>query len=278
MKKMRLLLGFILSLFLLPSVQAETFKNVMVYYGGYGYNAQIQVELTVATATGVYYAKYYQSDRIAKVGNVPLQEWNGPAGVNAPSISFSESTEVNLSFCPGIHDTSDVLLCYREPLTITVDGTLGGCPWIISSKISSRSRIKFVWYEYFGPQTVISVCSPVPLEPYDVSWNEDRVVHDKVVRLQSNGQVIEQTLPTFLMKDGKLCDGSKFDEEGSYCRYVSQQISFSFSGCDNANVTVTPVAHPITDRQLHDMNLRVDTTAEQPIDSTCRFQYILNML
>lgn len=278
MKKMRLLLGFILSLFLLPSVQATTFKNVMVYYGGYSMNVQIEVELNIATTTGVYYAKYYQTDKLAKVGNVPLQEWSGPAGVTPPSISFNKSTEVNLSFCPGIHDVNNVLLCYREPLTITVDGTLGGCPWIISSKITSRSRISRVWYEYFGPQTMLSTCGSIPLEPYDVSWNQDRVVHDKVVRLQSNGQVIEQTLPTFLMKDGKLCDGSKFDADGAYCRFVAQQMTFSFSGCDNTNVTVTPVAHPITDRQLHDMNLRVDTTAEQPIDSTCRFQYILNML
>lgn len=278
MKKMRLLLGFILSLFLLPSVQAETFKNVMVYYGGYGYNAQIQVELTVATATGVYYGKYYQSGYVSKTGPVPVQEWSGPAGVTPPGLVFNEAYDTDLSNCPGIHDVSNMLECYREPLTITVDGTVGGCPWIVSTKVTSRSRISSVWYEYFGPQTVISVCGAVPLEPYDVSWNQDRVVHDKVVRLQSNGQVIEQTLPTFLMKDGKLCDGSKFDEDGAYCRFVAQQMSFSFSGCDNANVTVTPVAHPITDRQLHDMNLRVDTTAEQPIDSTCRFQYILNML
>lgn len=71
-------------------------------------------------------------------------------------------------------------------------------------------------------------CDPIPLDPYDVSWNEERVIHDKVVRLQSTGNIIEQTLSTFLMKDGRLCDGSKFDEDGAYCRYVSQQMSFSF--------------------------------------------------
>ncbi|WP_122990034.1 StfH/YfcO family fimbrial adhesin, partial [Escherichia coli] len=49
-------------------------------------------------------------------------------------------------------------------------------------------------------------------------------------------------------------------------------------GCDDAKVTVTPVPHPITDRQLHDIMVRVDTSVLQPIDSTCRFQYVLNML
>ncbi|RRD55625.1 DUF2544 domain-containing protein, partial [Escherichia coli] len=50
------------------------------------------------------------------------------------------------------------------------------------------------------------------------------------------------------------------------------------SGCDKAEVSVTPNRHPITDKQLHDMVVRVDTSSMQPIDSTCRFQYILNEL
>ncbi len=54
-------------------------------------------------------------------------------------------------------------------------------------------------------------------------------------------------------------------------------MTFSTSGCDDAKVTVTPEPQPITSRQLHDMKLRVDTTAQQPIDATCRFTYILNM-
>ncbi|ENA39542.1 hypothetical protein ECP03018674_2612 [Escherichia coli P0301867.4] len=89
--------------------------------------------------------------------------------------------------------------------------------------------------------------------------------------------MIEQTLPTYLMEGGKLCDGSKYDERGAYCRFVAQQMTFSTSGCDDAKVTVTPEPQPITSRQRHDMKLRVDTTAQQPIDATCRFTYILNM-
>ncbi|MFT2603323.1 StfH/YfcO family fimbrial adhesin, partial [Escherichia coli] len=100
----------------------------------------------------------------------------------------------------------------------------------------------------------------------------------KTLSLQSTGGVIEKTLSTYLMKDGKLCDGSQMNEEGAYCRWVAQMITFSSSGCDNANVTVAPNRHPITDKQLHDMVVRVDTSSRQPIDSTCRFQYTLNEL
>ncbi|EJK0224454.1 DUF2544 domain-containing protein, partial [Escherichia coli] len=28
----------------------------------------------------------------------------------------------------------------------------------------------------------------------------------------------------------------------------------------------------------HDMQIRIDTSSQQPIDATCRFQYILNEL
>ncbi|MGQ7113509.1 StfH/YfcO family fimbrial adhesin, partial [Escherichia sp. TWPC-MK] len=52
--------------------------------------------------------------------------------------------------------------------------------------------------------------------PYDVSWNENYVVHNKVVRLQSTGGVIEQTLPTFLMENGKLAAAVELD---SYVPY-----------------------------------------------------------
>ena len=78
------------------------------------------------------------------------------------------------------------------------------------------------------------------------------------------------------MESQKLCDGSLFDERGANCRFADDD-PFTASGCDDAKVTVTPVPHPITDRQLHDIVVRVDTSALQPIDSTCRFQYVLNM-
>ncbi|MCZ5371498.1 StfH/YfcO family fimbrial adhesin, partial [Escherichia coli] len=75
---------------------------------------------------------------------------------------------------------------------------------------------------------------------YDVSWNESRVVHDKTLNLQSTGVIIEKTLSTYLMEDGKVCDGSKFGDtydRGAYCRWVSQMLTFTSTGCDTAKVT-----------------------------------------
>ncbi|HBB0895924.1 TPA: DUF2544 domain-containing protein, partial [Escherichia coli] len=43
-------------------------------------------------------------------------------------------------------------------------------------------------------------------------------------------------------------------------------------------VTVTPIEQAVTDKKLHDIVVRVDTSSMQPIDSSCRFQYILNEL
>ncbi|MDA5359087.1 StfH/YfcO family fimbrial adhesin, partial [Escherichia coli] len=159
------------------------------------------------------------------------------------------------------------------------DSSVHGCPWLVSTHADSIDLIDPAPGTYSGRTVSNSSCPPIPLGPYDVSWNESRVVHDKTLALQSTGGIIEKTLSTYLMKDGKLCDGSKFgdtDDRGAYCRWVSQMLTFTSSGCDNAKVTVTPNRHPITDKELHDMVLRVDTTSRQPIDSTCRFQYVLN--
>ena len=49
-------------------------------------------------------------------------------------------------------------------------------------------------------------------------------------------------------------------------------------GCDKSTVTVTPTRHPVTDKVLHDIVVNVNTSSGQPIDSTCRFQYVLNEL
>lgn len=119
---------------------------------------------------------------------------------------------------------------------------------IVSSYVESASTMdqRFGAGIFIGPTKVSSDCPTESPAPYDVSSNENYVVHNKVVRLQSTGGVIEQTLPTFLMENGKLCDGSNFDERGAYCRFVAQQMTFSTSGCDNAKVTVTPEPQPIT--------------------------------
>ena len=65
---------------------------------------------------------------------------------------------------------------------------------------------------------------------------------------------------------------------GAYCRAVSELLTFTSYGCDKSTVTVTPTRHPVTDKVLHDIVVNVNTSSGQPIDSTCRFQYVLNEL
>ena len=276
MKKFRLLFYYLLVMFPLSYGKAAEFRPT-IYFAQYGWNTQLELYLDVATANGVYYGVYYQMGKTLVVGPMPNQSWTGTGSATAPTIAINHAGQTDDSRCPGMPGGWQ---CIPETLTVTVDGSVGGCPWIVAMKVHSWSKDMVSGKEthYYGPQTVISSCPPVPLEPYDISWNESTVVHNKLLSLKSTGSVIETTLSTYLMESGKLCDGSKMDERGAYCRFVSQMISFTSSGCDNAKVTVAPTRHPITDKQLHDMLVRVDTTSEQPIDSTCRFQYVLNML
>ncbi|HCN5724913.1 TPA: DUF2544 domain-containing protein, partial [Escherichia coli] len=100
-------------------------------------------------------------------------------------------------------------------------------------------------------------------------------------RIQSTGSTVTTTLSTYLMEGGRLCDGSNFsdnDGRGAYCRAVSELLTFTSYGCDKSTVTVTPTRHPVTDKVLHDIVVNVNTSSGQPIDSTCRFQYVLNEL
>lgn len=70
--------------------------------------------------------------------------------------------------------------------------------------------------------------------------SENYVSHNKALQLQSTGSTITTTLSTYLMENGKLCDGSVFDSRGAYCRAVSELLTFTSYGCDKSTVTVTP--------------------------------------
>ncbi|CTS48738.1 StfH/YfcO family fimbrial adhesin [Escherichia coli] len=277
MKKIFFLLSMLLS-GLSTNVRADAdFRNVYTYLGAYGTGnfTSIVFRIDVLTPEGFYYGTYSQGGYAVNKGIVPNLIWTGPGSPPELSIT-SNASVVNDSYCPGM-DTNG-WTCMKLAVNIHVYGEAHGCPWLVTTSILSKATFGG---EFLGPKANQSTCPAVPLAPYDISWNENYVVHDKVLRLQSTGSTIETTLSTYLMKDGKLCDGSKFgdtDDRGAYCRWVSQMLTFTSSGCDNAKVTVTPNRHPITDKELHDMVLRVDTTSRQPIDSTCRFQYVLNML
>ncbi|HAG8185857.1 StfH/YfcO family fimbrial adhesin [Escherichia coli] len=287
MKIMRWILGLLISLFFSTAVQANVIVATMYTPIGYAsYSTKITYYLDVLTPDSVNHGVYETPNNTGLItGWIPLKSWTGPGP--APSLKVISMTSISQSSCPGLAEYDSraqrtMWTCYEIRMEVwKEDSSVHGCPWLVSTHADSIDLIDPAPGTYSGRTVSNSSCPPIPLGPYDVSWNESRVVHDKTLALQSTGGIIEKTLSTYLMKDGKLCDGSKFgdtDDRGAYCRWVSQMLTFTSSGCDNAKVTVTPNRHPITDKELHDMVLRVDTTSRQPIDSTCRFQYVLNML
>ncbi|TGC15774.1 hypothetical protein CRU79_12115 [Escherichia sp. E4385] len=259
---------------MVPTAMASTFRDMHTFMGYAGnFNTAIWYELNVQTISGVYQGTYHQEGYTLLTGDIPNISWNGP--LPAPKINVKSAGYVDPSNCPGLPSSGD-FDCSKVIMDIIVDGDPGGCPWIVTSNIKSQTRSTGA--VYLGPSAFNSTCPPVPLDPYDVSWSPNSVERSKLLSLKSTGGVIENTLSTFLMKDGKLCDGSQFNESGAFCRFVSQMITFTSYGCTDNKVTTIPNRHAITDKRLHDIVVRVDTTTPQPIDSTCRFQYVLNML
>lgn len=282
MKRIRLLFCLVGLLFLSSVAQADViFRNVSTYVGAYGngLNTQVVFYLDVLTPEGVYHGEYYQDGNKLKEGNLPNRSWNGPG--TAPSIYVHTGIAASDASCPGLSSLDSGWFCNSLPVDITVHGPTHGCPWMVTTRILSTTTSIFLpadQKQYLGPKANQTTCPTEPAAAYDISWSENAVVHNKVLSLKSTGAVIEQTLSTYLMRDSRLCDGSQYDERGAYCRFMSQLITFTSEGCDDSKVSITVTEHPITDRQLHDMLMRVDTTSRQPINATCRFQYILNEL
>ncbi|EYD85039.1 TPA: StfH/YfcO family fimbrial adhesin [Escherichia coli] len=282
MKKIRLLICLLGLLLLNSAAKADTtFKNVQTYAGyfGSGTDTQLVFYVDVLTPEGAYHGEYYQNGKkFVANADVPNRSWNGPGP--APKLYSHRGLDTSKSSCVGISSNSG-WSCNSIPLDITVTGETHGCPWLVTTRIFSVTTNRAAPpddTQYLGPKANQSTCPTEPVEPYDISWSENSVIHSKLINLKSTGGIIEQTLSTYLMRDNRLCDGSQFDERGAYCRFMAQLMTFSAQGCDNSKVSVTAIEHPITDRQLHDMVIRVDTSSRQPIDATCRFQYILNEL
>ncbi len=280
MKIIRYFLGILALMSLSLTVHASNF-TMYTPMGLPGPFAKVVFNLEVVTSTGVYTGVYSSANGRLVVGVLKVISWNGPTGLPAPTINLKQANPLPDSVCPGITSVSSTSgnqwTCYEAVLAVSVTGDVKGCPWLVSSQITTTDTGN-VGASYTGPKTHNSECPSIPLATYDVSWDENTVIHKKSLNLQSTGGIIEKNLSTYLMESQKLCDGSQFDDRGANCRFVSQMITFTASGCDDAKVTVTPIPHPITDKQLHDIVVRVDTSALQPIDSTCRFQYVLNML
>lgn len=280
MKIFRLITCLLLLMFAGAGAQAAKKIATMITPLGYsGVTTQIHYYIEVLTPEGVSYGVYQQTTPLLQTGSLREVSWVGPG--TAPTLKIETVTSVPTSQCTGIEDydaraKTSQWVCYDMTLGVYSDGPVHGCPWLVSTYTDSIIYMDGIG-PYVAPKVHNSTC-PVSVATYDISWSEDYISYTKVLSLQSTGGIIEKTLPTFLMENGRLCDGSQMDERGAYCRFVAEMITFSTSGCDSPSVTVTPNRHPITDKQLHDMVVHVDTSSRQPIDSTCRFQYTLNEL
>lgn len=249
---------------------SATFDSVKIYYGmgraGFTTGA---LHVTVLTQGEVAYGVYNTTGYIGTDARVVSWTGSGPA----PTLTLVDYSSTDNSFCHGINTT--LFRCAYETFKVTVQSDNYGCPWIASFYEVSDQHAYGI---YTGPTDHATACPTIPVTSFDISWNENYVSHSKALQLQSNGSTITTTLSTYLMQDGKLCDGSVFDNRGAYCRVVSELLTFTSYGCDKSTVTVSPTRHPVTDKQLHDIVVKVNTSSRQPIDSTCRFQYVLNEL
>ena len=258
-----------------PIGMSASFDSVRVYYAMdkvTGAVASSVFNVTVITPKEVAYGKY---DSFAYKGDtLRVISWSGSG--SAPTLVLTDFDTINNSNCPGI-DTK-IFRCAYMTFKITVASDDYGCPWI-ASFYSYTDLPGFG--SYTAPTVHNTICPTIPVASYDISWSENYVSHNKALRIQSTGSTVTTTLSTYLMEGGRLCDGSNFsdnDGRGAYCRAVSELLTFTSYGCDKSTVTVTPTRHPVTDKVLHDIVVNVNTSSGQPIDSTCRFQYVLNEL
>lgn len=257
---------------------SSTFDSVVIYYGASDVDmiSTMTFYVTVATPGGVGYGVYTAEHMDQWQGStVPLVSWSG-AGT-APTLVFNGfDKRVGDSHCPGI-DTK-YWTCSSVTMKVTVEADNNGCPWMSSFYMKNTGRTTGM--SYSGPSSHSTVCAAIPVDTYDISWSPDSVQHDKVLSLTSTGGTINTVLPTYLMESGKLCDGSQYDSRGAYCRIVSMGVSLSVLGCDNSVVTTTATAHPITDKELHDINVAVNTRSvgSGSLKATCNFQYVIEQL
>lgn len=279
-----LALIFSASGFAKSKLRSSTFESMKVYYGQNKSALTTQVyDVTVATPEGVYYGVYKAAQTGTKKGDViPLISWTGEGSITAPTLTLVDwDSNVGNGHCPGIDGT--YWRCASLTFKVTVASDDYGCPWVATVKLTASVIGKSTDgpQSYAGPVSRGSVCPTVPVNTYDVSWSPDSVQHSKTLSFAATGGTINSTLNTYLMESGTLCDGSKFDSRGAYCRFVSTGVTLTVLGCSNANiVTTTATAHPITDKELHDINVAVNTknVGSGATTVTCNFQYILEQL
>ena len=278
----------LLGLLLLPlsgeagpgKLTSSSFTGQVVYYGiPKGGLVTMQYNITVATPQGVSYGVYKSKGTSGqtKGSQIPLVSWTGTG--TAPTLTFSNyDKNITRSLCPGL--ASD-WVCASSTLTVTVQSDNYGCPWVSSIYMTSESLTQTSdTMSYVGPVTRGTICPTVPVDTYDISWDPNVVKHDTVLSVASTGGTVTSKLQTYLMESGSLCDKSRYDTRGAYCRFIGTGITLSVQGCDNSNVTTTASAYALTDKPLHDINVSVDTKkiGSGTVKATCSFQYVLNQL
>lgn len=278
-----LALIFSASGFAKSKLRSTTFESMKVYYGqsknSFGTSTY---EVTVATPEGVYYGVYKAGIVGQHKGDViPLVSWTGPGSVPAPTLTLVDwDSNIGNSHCPGID--GEYWQCASLTFKVTVASDDYGCPWVATVKNTTTLIGESQGSQsYTGPVSRGSACPTVPVSTYDVSWSPDSVQHGKTLSFAATGGTINSTLNTYLMESGTLCDGSKYDSRGAYCRFISTGVTLTVLGCSNASiVTTTATAHPITDKELHDINVAVNTknVGSGATTVTCNFQYILEQL
>lgn len=166
--------------------------------------------------------------------------------------------------------------CGYYTVDITVQSDNYGCPWLAATHSTAEDLVSGETYS--APDTRSSVCPKIPVDTFDISWDANVSKQKTTLMLDATGGTVNRTLHTYLMEGGKLCDGSKFDNRGAYCRFVSSGITLNVLGCDQSSVTTSAVDHPITDVELHDINVAVNTRniGSGLFTSTCSFQYIID--
>ena len=141
-------------------------------YGGSKLPAKIVFSLEVVTPAGVYTGTYQShNSMMLQVGNLDLISWNGPSSIPAPTVYLDHSDGLPMSSCPGLSSvpaTDNGWDCYSADLKVTVTGDVQGCPWLVSSQITTTDKGN-VGATYVGPKVHNSVCPSIPLTTYDVS-------------------------------------------------------------------------------------------------------------
>lgn len=276
------------ALILLPSAHAArgklmsaSFDSVDIYYGqSKRYPVSLEYHITVATPHGVdygvYKASFGQGQR--KGDTIPLVSWTGSG--TAPVLTLNDwDSNISNSYCPNL-DTANGWVCASQTFNVRVESDDYGCPWIAAVSIMSKGGALSNYSSYAGPVTRKTTCPTVPVDTYDISWEPNVVKHDTVLSINSTGNTETFTLKTYLMESGLLCDKSQYDSRGAHCRFVGTGITLTVKGCDNKNVTTSATALALTDKELHDIKVSVNTKniGSGTVKSTCSFQYILEQL